>query len=67
MSEIAHEEDDKRRRGLIWLLASVAAGLLMSWAAAATVISTNAPSDGNAINNGQQNIISPAEKLNYGG
>ncbi|HQK31269.1 MAG TPA: hypothetical protein PLZ92_06290 [Phycicoccus sp.] len=66
MSETATDENANRRRGLLFLLASVAAGLLMSWAAAATIVSSNAPSDSDAVSTGQQTVIAPAEKLNYG-
>lgn len=68
MSEYAIDEQDHgRRRGLMFLIVSVVAGLAMSFAAAATVVSTNGPGDGSAINNGQQTLIAPADKLNYGG
>ena len=39
--------------------------LFMSWAAAAAIVSSNAPSDKAAVENGAQTLIQPGEKLGY--
>jgi hypothetical protein len=56
-----------RRSGLIVFLVSLLAGLGMAFAAAATIVSTNGPGDSAAVVEGQQDILSPEQLLNYGG
>ncbi len=55
------------RNGLIILVVSLLAGLGMSFAAAATIVSTNGPKDGTAITEGQGTTIPADVLLNYGG
>ena len=56
MSTTASEDNDRRRRGLLFLIVSLLAGAFMSW---------NAPSDKAAVENGAQTLIQPGEKLGY--
>jgi len=55
------------RNGLIILGVSLLAGLGMSFAAAATIVSTNGPQDGTAITDGQVTLVPADVLLNYGG
>ncbi|MGB7817871.1 MAG: hypothetical protein WBL35_03940 [Ornithinibacter sp.] len=55
------------RNGLIILVVSLLAGLGMSFAAAATIVSTNGPQDGTAITEGQVTLVPADVLLNYGG
>lgn len=65
MSTNASEDNDTRRRGLLFLVVSLVAGALMSWAAAAAIVTSNAPSDNAAVDNGQQTLIQPGDKIGY--
>ena len=65
MSTTASQDHDTRRRGLLVLLVSLLAGAFMSWAAAAELVSCNAPSDSAAVEQGQQTLIAPGEKIGY--
>lgn len=55
------------RNGLIILVVSLLAGLGMSFAAAAAIVSTNGPQDGTAITEGQVTLVPADVLLNYGG
>ena len=63
MSTTASQDHDTRRRGLLFLIVSLLA--FMSWAAAAAIVSSNAPSDSAAVEQGQQTLIAPGEKIGY--
>ena len=65
MSTTASQDHDTRRRGLLFVIVSLLAGAFMSWAAAAAIVSSNAPSDSAAVEQGQQTLIAPGEKIGY--
>ena len=57
----------KSRSGLIILVVSLFVGLGMSFAAAATIVSSNGPKDSSAVTEGQATILPADQLLNYGG
>lgn len=67
MSQSHPAEDNRRRRGIIILLASVLAGLAVSFASASVIISSNGPKDSDAVKNGQQTVVEAGELIGYGG
>lgn len=56
-----------RRTGLVLLLISILLGLGISFAAAATIVSTQGPGDSSAVSDGPGAIVPPGDLLNYGG
>lgn len=67
MSETSTAAGTNRRNGVIILVVTLLAGLGMSFAAAATIVSSNGPQDGTAVINGQVTTIPADILLNYGG
>ena len=63
----AVEDDRTRRRGALWLLFSVLAGLALAVGLAVTIVSLQGPKDGAALRNGNQSLLDPGKVLNYGG
>ena len=66
MSQATTADADRRRKGLVLFFTSLFVGLLISGAAAATLVATSGPKDGSAVSNGPKTLIVPDKTLGYG-
>ena len=55
------------RTGIIMLTLSILLGLGISFAAAATIVSTNGPGDSSAVSEGPKDLLPAGQLLGYGG